>query len=100
MIGHIRGPPRRLRCGHLDDAGPDGPDVAGPAVAVSPQNLRRHEGDGALQLPLELAGNGRLGGQEGGGAEVGDAQVVAGGVHEQVGTYRQGQLLRETVVLM
>ena len=65
---------------YLIDATTDGPNVAGPSVALAPKNLGSHEGYGALDLTLEFSGHGGRagGGQAGGCPEVGDPQVVAG----------------------
>ena len=87
MIGNVRGPPGRPAGRHLDDAAAEGPDVAGAAVTVAAQHLRRHEGDGALQLALELPRHRPLPAQPGSRTEVRDPQVVAGCIHKQVGTW-------------
>ena len=60
MIGNIRCSPWRFACDHLNDAAAEGPDITGPAVAVSSENLRRHEGDCSLKLSLELSRHGGL----------------------------------------
>ena len=49
MVRDIRSIPRRLRGCHLDDAAPEGPDVAGSAVGLAADHLGGHEGDGALE---------------------------------------------------
>ena len=86
MIGDIRGSPGRFARGHLNDAAAEGPDITGPPVAVSSQDLRSHEGDCSLKLSLELPRHGGFRHHPGGGSEVCNAEVMAGVVHQQVCT--------------
>ena len=82
MIGHIRCAPRRFARGHLNDGAAQGPDVTGAAITVTSEYLRRHEGDGALELALELARNCRLGHHPRRCSEVSDSQVMTRGVNQ------------------
>ena len=54
MVGYVLCPPGRFGGGHLYDGAAEGPDVAGPAVAVPPQHLRGHERYRTHQVTLEL----------------------------------------------
>ena len=82
MIGNIRGPPGRLARGHLDDGAAERPDVARPPVTVAAQHLGRHEGDGSLELSLELPRHGRLGHHPRRSPEVCYSQMVTRSVHQ------------------
>ena len=82
MIGNIRCSPWRFACDHLNDAAAEGPDITGPAVAVSSENLRRHEGDCSLKLSLELSRHGGLWHHPGCSSKVCNTEVVARVVHQ------------------
>ena len=87
MIGHVRRAPGGFTRGHLDDGAAQGPDVTGPAVTVASEHLGGHEGDGSLQLALELTGHCGLGHHPRCSAEVSYSEVMTGGINQQVRTY-------------
>ena len=86
MIGDVRCSPGRFACGHLYDAAAERPDITGPPVTVSSENFRRHEGDRSLKLSLELSRHRGFRHHPGCSSEVCNTEMVAGVVHQQVGT--------------